>query len=92
MFGKLGISGITDDNYLLVTSKGADLTNSPEHGDCYGGQEFVRHKVLDVLGTLALTGRQFKNTAFTFSMTGHRFDLYALDRLFEESNIKEWRP
>jgi len=85
LLGEIGLHGINERNYLLITSKGAEsYANSGEFGVRYGGQEFVRHKVLDVLGTLALTGRQFKDTEFRFEMTGHRFDLYALKKLFNE--------
>lgn len=75
--------GINERNYLLITSKDAEqYANPDEFGVRYRGQEFVRHKVLDALGALALTGRQFKNAEFNFFMTGHEFDLYALKKLF----------
>ncbi len=82
---RAGVHGISERNYLLITSENAEKYANPEEfGVRYGGQEFVRHKVLDVMGTLALTGRQFRDTEFRFEMTGHRFDLYALKRLFSE--------
>lgn len=82
---RMGLHGVNDENYLLVTSENAENYGNPEgFGVRYGGQEFVRHKLLDVIGTLALTGRQFKDTEFKFEMTGHKFDLYALKRLFSE--------
>ena len=85
MMGRLGFHGVSDERYLLVTSKSnEDYANSEEFGVRYQGDEFVRHKVLDVLGTLALTGRRFKETYFHFDKTGHQFDLHALRRLFAE--------
>ncbi|MBI2650426.1 UDP-3-O-acyl-N-acetylglucosamine deacetylase [Candidatus Woesearchaeota archaeon] len=67
---------------MLVGPKESEhYANSPEFGVRYDGQEFVRHKVLDVIGTLALFGRQFKNSHFIFHMTGHEFDLDALKHL-----------
>jgi UDP-3-O-[3-hydroxymyristoyl] N-acetylglucosamine deacetylase len=85
MLGKMGLHGISEQNYLLITSESAErYANSEEFGVKYSGQEFVRHKVLDVIGTLALTGKQFVDTEFRFEMTGHRFDLYALKTLFSQ--------
>jgi len=82
---RIGLHGINERNYLLITSENAErYANPDEFGVRYEGEEFVRHKVLDVMGTLALTGRQFRDTEFKFEMTGHRFDLYALKRLFKE--------
>jgi len=81
----VGLHGINERNYLLITSEKAErYANPKKFGVRYDGQEFVRHKVLDVMGALALTGRQFKDTEFKFEMTGHRFDLYALKKLFNE--------
>jgi UDP-3-O-[3-hydroxymyristoyl] N-acetylglucosamine deacetylase len=69
-------NGVNQTNYLWVSSKGAESCANPAgFGPRYGGDEFVRHKILDVIGTLALTGRHFKNTEFQFNMTGHRFDI-----------------
>ncbi len=82
---RMGLHGLNEKRYLLITSQNMDKYANPEEfGVRYKGDEFVRHKVLDVLGTLALTGRQFSNTEFRFEMTGHKFDLYALKRLFSE--------
>ena len=82
---RTGLHGINERNYLLITSENAQgYANPEEFGVRYDGEEFVRHKVLDVMGTLALTGRQFKDTEFKFEMTGHRFDLYALKKLFND--------
>ncbi|MEA3329358.1 MAG: UDP-3-O-acyl-N-acetylglucosamine deacetylase, partial [Nanoarchaeota archaeon] len=61
----------------------------------YQGQEFVRHKVLDFLGTLALFGKQFKNTKFCVNMSGHEFDLFALKKMknnFVEYSSKTKQP
>ena len=82
-FGKRGFHGINEQNYLLIASQNSDrYFNGKEFGVLYEGNEFVRHKILDVMGTLALTGRQFKDTCFKFNMTGHKFDIYALRCLF----------
>ncbi|MFH1511319.1 MAG: UDP-3-O-acyl-N-acetylglucosamine deacetylase, partial [Candidatus Woesearchaeota archaeon] len=83
--GNKGLHGVNEKNHLLIKSNSASsYINNLIYGVRYNGQEFVRHKVLDVIGTLALTGRQFINTEFRFIMTGHKFDLYALKSLFEQ--------
>ncbi|MCJ7645535.1 UDP-3-O-acyl-N-acetylglucosamine deacetylase [bacterium] len=88
--GKFGWHGINEKNYLIISSKDSENYGNPEgFGPKYGEKDFVRHKILDELGTLALTGRQFKDTEFRFNMTGHRFDLYALKKLFRENCFEE---
>lgn len=87
---RFGLHGINGKNYLLVTSEeDREYANPEVYGVRYGGEEFVRHKILDALGTLALTGRQFKNTGFNFSITGHEFTLKALRRLFDDGLFSE---
>lgn len=82
--------GVNERNYLLVGSKSSTAYLNPaEFGVKYGGKEFARHKILDVLGTLALTGRHFKQTEFSFRMTGHKFDLHALRRLFSDGYFED---
>jgi len=83
--------GINERNSLLITSEKAErYANPAEFGVRYCGKEFVRHKLLDVLGTLALTGRHFVDTEFKFEMTGHRFDLYAMKKLFSAGCFGEY--
>jgi UDP-3-O-[3-hydroxymyristoyl] N-acetylglucosamine deacetylase len=83
MLGKLGLHGINYENYICITSKNAIKYANPEHlGVRFEGKEFVRRKISDVMGTLALTGRQFANTEFKFYMTGHEFDLGSLKKMF----------
>ncbi len=86
--GWLGKTGITDENYLLITSKSSPTyANKDGFGVRYGGKEFVRHKVLDVLGTLALVG-PFVRTSFSFYKTGHAFDLQALKQIVAKGWFK----
>lgn len=75
------------ENYCISEKTHLLIGNS--RGARYGGQEFVRHKVLDFLGTLALLGRQFKNTRFKVNMSGHEFDLYVLKKLAKGKCFKE---
>jgi len=91
--GKNYAHGITEKNYLIITSKNSKKYANPEEfGVRYNGNEFVRHKISDVMGTLALTGRQFADTKFQFHMTGHKFDIYALKKLFDEGKFKDYIP
>lgn len=74
-------------NLLIGEKEEENYLNEPR----YNGQEFVRHKVLDFLGTLALFGKQFKNIEFNVNMSGHAFDLSTLkqckkNNYFEEVN------
>jgi UDP-3-O-[3-hydroxymyristoyl] N-acetylglucosamine deacetylase len=90
LLGKMGFHGVNGRNFLLVTSEKAETYANPaQFGVRYGGQEFVRHKMLDVLGTLALAGNQFEDTEFKFEMTGHKFDLHALKKLFASGCFRQ---
>ncbi len=85
--GKKGLHGITNKNYLFPYGG----INPEGFGPRYGGLEPVRHKILDVLGTLALTGAHFRETMFRFNMTGHRFDLWALKQLMGDNTFTEYK-
>lgn len=74
--------GVTDSNALLIGGKEETQYRNKVHPKgLYGRDEFVRHKVKDVLGTLALLGKPFKESGFLFYKTGHKFDLHALRTL-----------
>lgn len=79
--GRLGLHGASEENCFFIKPDGSSWPL--EDSIRYNGQEFVRHKALDVLGELALTGRHFRNTEFRVRMAGHKFDLYALKKLYE---------
>jgi UDP-3-O-[3-hydroxymyristoyl] N-acetylglucosamine deacetylase len=88
--GGLGWHGINEKNYLIISSKDSEsYGNPPGYEARYDGEEFIRHTMKDKIGTLAFTGRQFRDTEFRFNMTGHRFDLYALKELFAEGCFEE---
>jgi len=78
--------GARDDNALFVgnVNETAFLNRSP---GSYGRDEFVRHKIYDTIGELALTGRYFKDTEFVFERTGHAFDIFALRELVNANNF-----
>jgi len=77
------IHGVRDENNLLIGGKDEPEfvnKNRPEGG--YSGDGFVKHKILDIFGELALTGGYYKDTEFVFDKTGHAFNIYALRELF----------
>jgi len=78
------LHGITDSNALFIGSKSDEtFANTAYPEGIYGKEEFVRHKVLDAIGAIALTGKRFKDTEFRFDKTGHAFDIYALKTLMQ---------
>lgn len=90
VLGKMGLHGLNNKNYIFVGNKNEEeIRNPPPFGLKHNGQEPVRHKVLDVLGTSALTGKQFKDTSLDFYMTGHRSDLFALNKFFSDGVFEE---
>jgi len=76
--------GMTDKNTLLIGCKSAVnyLNRSSEH---YGKDEFVRHKIVDAIGAIALAGRQFNNVGFDFLLTGHAFNVHAMKKFFKDN-------
>ena len=86
--------GVTRRNYLLVLGKKAEDYGNPKMcGVRYNGAEFIRHKALDclcpvTLGALELGGR-WDNTRFSFSCTGHKFDLTAMRKLLDSGQVRE---
>lgn len=76
--------GISDSNALLIGSKKqTESVNKSLQKHVYVREEFVKHKILDAIGALALTGKWFKNTEFKFDKTGHEFDIYSIRTLLE---------
>lgn len=85
--------GINDTNALLIgTQEDEVYKNNVISEGIYGRNEFIRHKILDVIGTLALTGISFKETEFQFNKTGHKFDLYALKALIDRCCFELYTP
>ncbi|MBU0535951.1 MAG: UDP-3-O-acyl-N-acetylglucosamine deacetylase [Nanoarchaeota archaeon] len=77
--------GVNDDNALLVGS--VDDEHFLNKEDChFCGDEFVRHKILDTFGAIALLEYELKDTMFISKMTGHKFDLEALNK-FKERGV-----
>jgi UDP-3-O-acyl-N-acetylglucosamine deacetylase len=87
--GRIGVGdwrlhGMTYEKLLATGGKGRKgFLNPPGTWVRYGGQEPVRHKIIDALGELALLGRPQGMEVF-FIKTGHDFSVRNLKRLVEE--------
>jgi UDP-3-O-[3-hydroxymyristoyl] N-acetylglucosamine deacetylase/3-hydroxyacyl-[acyl-carrier-protein] dehydratase len=75
------IKGGSLDCALVVGEKG--VLNPPVRFD----DEFVRHKVLDFMGDLALSGRRFRGS-FTLDRAGHGFHVEAVKELLKTQDGK----
>ncbi len=81
--------GVNDRNSLLIGNKDeSHFRNLEVPGGIYGKEEFVRHKIMDGLGTIALLGMNFDGITFRFEKTGHKFDIRAL-REFKKRGVFE---
>jgi dTDP-4-amino-4,6-dideoxygalactose transaminase/acetyltransferase-like isoleucine patch superfamily enzyme/UDP-3-O-acyl-N-acetylglucosamine deacetylase len=69
---------ISEKTHLLI---GSEEETSSRNIARYNGEEFVRHKILDFLGALALSGLQLKDMRFEVNASGHEFDLKTLKEL-----------
>lgn len=69
---------ISEKTHLLI---GSEDEISSRNAVRYNGEEFVRHKILDFLGTLALLGHPLKDMRFEVNMSGHEFDLRTLKEM-----------
>lgn len=82
--------GVTDENSLLIgRRKDAQYLNKK---GLYDSMEFVKHKLIDAIGALALLGASIHDTEFTFSCTGHQFDLFALRELTHRGVFTLYHP
>jgi len=76
--------GVRDKNSLLIGKiKDNHFANNSFPFGVYGKSEYVRHQIMDVIGTLALTGGYFQNTGFKFSQGDHDFELSSIKELFK---------
>ena len=76
------IRGASTDNAIVLTPEG--LLNPPlRYGD-----EFVRHKVLDLIGDLALVGKQILGS-FVADRAGHAMHTALVSRLLRDRTLWE---
>jgi UDP-3-O-[3-hydroxymyristoyl] N-acetylglucosamine deacetylase len=76
------IRGASRENALVLTRDG--LTNPPLRFD----DEFVRHKILDLIGDLALTGRQILGNVVA-DRAGHAMHTALVSRLLRDQSLWE---
>lgn len=89
---KHGVHGMTDRNYSWIFKHESKYMNSKDFGVRYGGKEYTRHKVLDMLGTLALTGGQLIDTHLMLRGTNHQSEIYNVKEAFKRNFIVEYHP
>jgi len=76
------IRGASQENALVLTRDG--LTNPPLRFE----DEFVRHKILDLIGDLALTGRQILGNVVA-DRAGHAMHTALVSRLLRDQSLWE---
>jgi UDP-3-O-[3-hydroxymyristoyl] N-acetylglucosamine deacetylase len=76
------IRGASRENALVLTREG--LTNPPLRFE----DEFVRHKILDLIGDLALTGRQILGNVVA-DRAGHAMHTALVSRLLRDQSLWE---
>jgi UDP-3-O-[3-hydroxymyristoyl] N-acetylglucosamine deacetylase len=79
------IRGASEENALVLTRDG--LTNPPLRFD----DEFVRHKILDLIGDLALVGRQILGNVVA-DRAGHAMHTALVSRLLRQQHLWEETP
>ncbi len=71
------IRGAGPENAIIVTAKG------PENGPLRFADEYVRHKVLDLIGDLALAGKRIQGKVFAMR-AGHAMHTALVSRLLKD--------
>lgn len=85
-----GRHGITDKNSLLVGKvKDENYLNTEHPRGIYGKDDFVRHKILDIFGTIALAGVRFEKTGFLYAQGEHKFEFESLRELIKRQIFQE---
>jgi UDP-3-O-[3-hydroxymyristoyl] N-acetylglucosamine deacetylase len=76
------IRGVSDDCAIILTRKGV------QNGPLRFGDEFVRHKVLDLIGDLALAGRRIQGHVVA-ERAGHAMHTALVQRLLRDRSAWE---
>ncbi len=71
------IRGVSDESAIILTRKGV------QNGPLRFGDEFVRHKVLDLIGDLALAGRRIQGRVVA-ERAGHAMHTALVQRLLRD--------
>jgi UDP-3-O-[3-hydroxymyristoyl] N-acetylglucosamine deacetylase len=77
------IRGVSNDSAIILTRKGV------ENGPLRFGDEFVRHKVLDLIGDLALAGRRIQGRVVA-ERAGHAMHTALVQRLLRDRSAWEF--
>jgi len=76
------IRGATEDNVIVVTTEGV------KNGSLRFPDEFVRHKTLDLIGDLALLGKQVVGRIVA-DRAGHAMHTALVSRLLKDRSLWE---
>ena len=76
------IRGAGPNNAIILTPKG------PENGPLRFTDEYVRHKVLDLIGDLALAGKRIQGKVFAMR-AGHAMHTALVSRLIKDRSAWE---
>jgi len=76
------IRGVSDENAIVLTRQGV------ENGPLRFADEFVRHKVLDLIGDLALAGRRIQGRILA-ERAGHAMHTALVQRLLKDRSAWE---
>jgi UDP-3-O-[3-hydroxymyristoyl] N-acetylglucosamine deacetylase len=76
------IRGVSDDSAIILSRRGVE--NGPLRFD----DEFVRHKVLDLIGDLALAGRRIQGRVVA-ERAGHAMHTALVQRLMRDRSAWE---
>jgi UDP-3-O-[3-hydroxymyristoyl] N-acetylglucosamine deacetylase len=77
------IRGVSDDSAIILSRKGV------ENGPLRFADEFVRHKVLDLIGDLALAGRRIQGRVVA-ERAGHAMHTALVQRLMRDRSAWEF--
>jgi len=82
------IRGVSDESAIILTRGSATQTGSVQNGPLRFPDEFVRHKVLDLIGDLALAGRRIWGRVVA-ERAGHAMHTALVQRLLRDRSAWE---
>jgi UDP-3-O-[3-hydroxymyristoyl] N-acetylglucosamine deacetylase len=77
------IRGVSDSSAIIVTRSTSDKPGTVQNGPLRFSDEFVRHKVLDLIGDLALAGRRIWGRVVA-ERAGHAMHTALVQRLLQD--------
>jgi UDP-3-O-[3-hydroxymyristoyl] N-acetylglucosamine deacetylase len=82
------IRGVSDESAIIVTRSTPETPGSIQNGPLRFEDEFVRHKVLDLIGDLALAGRRIWGRVVA-ERAGHAMHTALVQRLLQDRSAWE---